>query len=172
MNNNENNKDIKSTVSVSEAREIVTEALEGARSKFEKIGLQAGYEVKDYFGDDEKKEGDLVALFGLMTLRQGEEEMFLPLDVYLCDEDKIALDEIEGTVKKFEAFTAGLAEKLDGAEDRAAEMKKINDELEAEIAGEMQRVNKSVKNTVMTAVIAAAVMLVLAGICILVSTLF
>lgn len=164
--------EMKNTISVAEAREILKDTLEDAKVKYDAIGIEAGYEIKDYFGEDEHKTDKLIALFGLLSLKKNDEEVFLPLDVYLCDDDKIELDEIQDTVAKFNTFSDGFAEKLSLAEDKAQVMKELNDELEAEIAGETEKMNKSVSNTVKTAIIAAAVMLVLAGICVLVSALF
>ena len=164
--------EMKSTISVAEAREILTDTLDGAKEKYSAIGIEASYEIKDYLGEGAKESEKPIALFGLLSLKAEDEEVFLPLDVYLCDDDKVELDEIQDTVGKFTAFSDGFAEKLYAAENKAQVMKELNDELEAEIAGETEKMNKSVSNTVKTAIIAAAVMLVLAVICVLVSALF
>ena len=164
--------EIKSTVTTNEAREIIKDALDTAKAKYSAIGVEASYEINDYFGEENHTTDKLIALFGLLSLKSEDEEVFLPLDVYLFDDDKVELDEIDETVGKFMAFSDGFLDKLEAAESKAQAMKELNDELEAEIAGETEKINKSVNSTVKTAIIAAAVMLVLAGICVLVSALF
>ena len=152
------------------ARELLKAALDEAQAQFDD-GLFVKGEIEDELDDG----GELLSVSAVLTLRAKEEsESEIYVIATACIEEDGTVDD-EMLVSELSDFkdTAKIYKaRLDAAENKEEEIKLIDKMVEAGIKAEIEKtVKDNRQRTFRTAVMAAAVMMVIAAICLLIDML-
>ena len=153
-----------------EARALTEAALNEAAALFNNDVLTSSVSIEDEYDED----GGIVSINGLLRIGacNTEDEIYL-VTVASAEENGEVDDELfNAEIAELKRSAAVYKERLDGAEDKAAELAKIDAEICAGIKAEIERAAKESRGkTLRIALTAAAIMLVIAAVCLIIGKL-
>lgn len=167
-------------MTINEAKIRLDEEMKYADSLLSDIDGIKYYARVDETTRDDDGEVRTVFLFGAIMLAtpemEDEDRVYLSLDAEIDINDNIDTATFEADAAKLRARLEKIRERLLSAEDKAAEIaaigKDIDREIDEEYRAEIERLNASTKHNLKVAMMGAALLLVVAAVCILVKILF
>ncbi|MBQ2793916.1 MAG: hypothetical protein IJF05_04385 [Clostridia bacterium] len=135
--------------------------------------LLSGIEGIEYSAEVEGSEESSYTFGAVMLGTEGmsdEDRIYISLEVDINDDDTVDKEELDGQIESFRENLSEIAAALKDSEDKTATIlevgKRIDAELDAAYAAELERINRETSDRLWIAIGATAVILVVAAICI------